>query len=876
MFEYKNIEAYNLFHQGALALAQIERNGMCINTKYLRRSIKKVADKIEQKTENLKKYDEYKEWQKQYKNNMNLDSTQQLGKVLFDAMGYKTTITTKTGKPKVDEGVLNGLKIKFVDDLLYIRKLKKAKTTYLEAILKQTIDGKLHPSFNLHLVQTFRSSSSAPNFQNIPKHNPLLSKLIRQAFIPRKNHHLIEVDYSGAEIRCFTGDTLIETIDGKKTIQEIVLTHTEKEIYVYCYNNEQKRIGISKVVDGGMTRVKTPIIKVTLDNGEIIKTTADHSFMLRTGEYKKAGQLNTGDSLMPFYKKAVRLSGGKVVYERIYLNNGLKMLAHNLIAMDVLDTCIKGSALLVHHKDSNGTNNSLSNLQIMDRKKHMHLHSKQGWRKNTGGRNKHTKTEEYKEYMRQFNAKRKKEWTPQQWEEFSNRISEGLQRVGGTAGIRNSMYGKKHSKETIKKMSKSKKELWKRQNHPFLGRSHSLESRQKMSISQTGRVTSEETKKKLSKASLGKKHTEQSKKKMSIISSAFYKSEKSIPIRRALSEQRKKYWQNKQKELCAICNKSFSSLTNTHLKYAHSITLSEYKDMYNHKVLSVEPCGYDAVYNIEVDKHHNYALSAGVIVKNCAACYHKDNNMIKYITDESLDMHRDMAAQIYMIDKDKITKDIRHAGKNLFVFPQFYGDFYINCARNMWETIEKNKLTLADGTPLYTHLKNKGINKLGDCSFDATAKKGTFVYHMKTIEDDFWNNKFKKYGQWKWDWYNMYLKNGFFDTLTGFRLYGNFKKNEVINYPVQGSAFHWLLWSLIRLNKTLNKYKMKSVIIGQIHDSIVADVHKDELKTFLNITNKIMTIKIREYYKWIIVPLKIEAEISGVNESWYKLKEINI
>jgi DNA polymerase I-like protein with 3'-5' exonuclease and polymerase domains len=107
-------------------------------------------------------------------------------------------------------------------------------------------------------------------------------------------------------------------------------------------------------------------------------------------------------------------------------------------------------------------------------------------------------------------------------------------------------------------------------------------------------------------------------------------------------------------------------------------------------------------------------------------------------------------------------------------------------------------------------------------------------------------------------------------------LYGNFKKNEVINYPVQGSAFHWLLWSLIRLNKTLNKYKMKSVIIGQIHDSIVADVHKDELKTFLNITNKIMTVKIREYYKWIIVPLKIEAEISGVNESWYKLKGINI
>src|SRR5690606_34369679 len=61
--------------------------------------------------------------------------------------------------------------------------------------------GFLHPFFNLHLVETFRSSSDTPNFQNIPTRNKVQAKLIRQAFIPRDGHVLVEIDYGAQEFR---------------------------------------------------------------------------------------------------------------------------------------------------------------------------------------------------------------------------------------------------------------------------------------------------------------------------------------------------------------------------------------------------------------------------------------------------------------------------------------------------------------------------------------------------------------------------------------------------------------------------------------------------------------------------------------------------
>lgn len=257
-----------------------------------------------------------------------------------------------------------------------------------------------------------------------------------------------------------------------------------------------------------------------------------------------------------------------------------------------------------------------------------------------------------------------------------------------------------------------------------------------------------------------------------------------------------------------------------------------------------------------------------------SAAYHKDPNFISYITTPGKDMHRDMAAQIYCLKPKEVSKDARYGAKNKFVFPQFYGDFYCACAKNMWEWIEKGKLTTPDGTPLKEHLAEQGITKLGKCDPDEKAKKGTFEKHVQEIEDDFWNNRFRVYGQWRRDWYKRYLSKGYFDLLTGFRISGSFARNAVCNYPIQGSAFHCLLWSLIKVNRFLRGAGMESMVVGQIHDSLMGDVVEDELRDYFHIIEQVTTKDMPAHYDWLIVPPEIEYEICPPGKSWFQKKEM--
>lgn len=262
---------------------------------------------------------------------------------------------------------------------------------------------------------------------------------------------------------------------------------------------------------------------------------------------------------------------------------------------------------------------------------------------------------------------------------------------------------------------------------------------------------------------------------------------------------------------------------------------------------------------------------------NVACCYHHDPTMIKYQT-AGLDMHGDMAAQIYMLPVEwlkKNGKQHRYGAKNKFVFPQFYGDYYVACAKNMWEWAERAKLQAPGGVLLLDWLKAKGITGLGACDPEKRPVKGTFEHHMQAVEHDFWNNRFGVYGQWKKDWYQAYLKKGFFETHTGFRIEGVMERNQVTNLPVQGSAFHCLLWVLIRVLRKLRKYKMKSVVAGQVHDSIVADVLAAELDAYLNIVHETISVDlVKAWADWLVVPIPVENEISPLGSSWFDKREV--
>lgn len=460
MIPYKR-KAFKLFFDGARALAEVEANGIRMDVPYLDKTIAEVESKISTLELQLEDFELAKKWRNIYGVKTNYGSPVQMSKMLFEEMGYQSPETTDSGRYKTDEKTLVKLNDPFVNSYLEVKKLQKILTTYLKGIRREVVDGYLHPFFNLHTTRTFRSSSNAPNFQNLPVRNPELGRMVRRAFIAREGRHLVEVDYSGVEV------------------------------------------------------------------------------------------------------------------------------------------CI-------------------------------------------------------------------------------------------------------------------------------------------------------------------------------------------------------------------------------------------------------------------------------------AACYHKDPRMIDYIKDKSKDLHRDMATECFCLpasemidpvddsDKKRI-KRIRYCGKNMFVFPQFYGDWYRDCAKALWGAVNSLDLKLRDGTSLKSHLAKLGFKNL---------KK--YEGHIQRIETDFWEKRFPVYTQWKKDLLSQYWRDRYLVTKTGFVVQGEMRKNEVINYPVQGTAFHCLLRSLSWIVlEELKHRKMNTLIVGQIHDSIVADVPAEELSDFLGLVRYVMTERLPREWDWINVPLDVEAEVAPLNGSWADKKAVD-
>lgn len=260
-----------------------------------------------------------------------------------------------------------------------------------------------------------------------------------------------------------------------------------------------------------------------------------------------------------------------------------------------------------------------------------------------------------------------------------------------------------------------------------------------------------------------------------------------------------------------------------------------------------------------------------------AACYCKDPVLVKYVKDPKSDMHFDTALDLFLIKPEQVhRKTMRHVAKNMFVFPEFYGATYFNCAQAIWDQITRGKYRLGpdfDGPLVVDHLKSKGIHYLGNCDPKAPDDKKAFVCHLKKVETALWK-RFKVYDQWKEDYYAEYQENCGMQSLFGFawnQMLLGF--NDVVNYPIQGDAFHCLLWSLIRIQDAIEKYKMRSLLVGEIHDSLQADVSPKEIDNFLNLCHDIMTTKLMEAHKWITVPIATEIEVSPVGKSWWDCKE---
>ena len=133
----------------------------------------------------------------------NINSTKQLGEVLFEKLKLPVIKKTKTGY-STDSDVLEKLKNThpIIEKILDYRQLVKLNSTYVEGIIpyinRET--GRIHSSFHQTVTATGRISSTEPNLQNIPTRFELGKKL-RKVFKPENNCIYIDADYSQIELR---------------------------------------------------------------------------------------------------------------------------------------------------------------------------------------------------------------------------------------------------------------------------------------------------------------------------------------------------------------------------------------------------------------------------------------------------------------------------------------------------------------------------------------------------------------------------------------------------------------------------------------------------------------------------------------------------
>jgi DNA polymerase-1 len=239
--------------------------------------------------------------------------------------------------------------------------------------------------------------------------------------------------------------------------------------------------------------------------------------------------------------------------------------------------------------------------------------------------------------------------------------------------------------------------------------------------------------------------------------------------------------------------------------------------------------------------------------------YHKDPTFIKYQTEGGADMHTDASAEIFKCKPEDIPKPIRQTTKSVWTFAQFYGSYFKNCAAKGWD--EYPKCVEKDGTPC----KISGID-VGKYIIQTFGNYKNFENHLKRFENKFWHEWFSEYTRWKKKVVSDHKKNGYIETLFGFRYKGYMSEKQCCNYPIQGTSFHLLLYAIIQFCKELKKRKLNTLMIGQIHDSLVLDIPENEISEVADILTDIVR-NMHNQLDWMMLPMDLEFEVSDTYEN---------
>jgi DNA polymerase-1 len=238
----------------APVLAQMEMTGIRVDTAVLAELSVRLSEQIEgiaQKVYDLAGH------------LFNINSPQQLGKVLFEEMNLPSPVKYGKGKTistaaDILEGLANAYPV--AQHVLDYRQLTKLKGTYIDALpqLIRPNTGRVHTTFNQTGAATGRLSSSNPNLQNIPIRTEE-GREIRAAFIPETGWDLLVADYSQIELRLLAHMSRDPVLVDAFTRHEDIHTRTAAEVFnvsPLMVSPEMRRS--AKAVNFGIVYGQTP------------------------------------------------------------------------------------------------------------------------------------------------------------------------------------------------------------------------------------------------------------------------------------------------------------------------------------------------------------------------------------------------------------------------------------------------------------------------------------------------------------------------------------------------------------------------------------------------------------------------------------------
>jgi len=339
-------EARDVEYPFISTLLRMERAGIAVDMPMLERFKQEVSTRLGELT--LSIYE-------QAGSEFNINSTKQLGVILFETLELPVQKKTKTGY-STDEKVLSALKDEhpIIELLLEYREIFKLFSTYIEPLLALAAKDEQHriyTSFVQTGTATGRLSSKNPNLQNIPTKTDL-GRRIREAFVAPQGKMLIGIDYSQIELRLlahFSEDpVLIDAFNHDKDI------HLQTAIVLFGEEEGASKRNIAKTVNFGLLYGMGPkklseTLSITTREAKDIIEKYFESFPTVKGYFrsivegaKERGYVETLLKRRRYFNFSTATPMLKAAYARESVNSLFQGSAADLIklSMNVIDTMI--------------------------------------------------------------------------------------------------------------------------------------------------------------------------------------------------------------------------------------------------------------------------------------------------------------------------------------------------------------------------------------------------------------------------------------------------------------------------------------------------------------------------------------------------------